>query len=139
MRKTDEYRIGKIIEVAEKLASFIRDNPFTLEDLTESYSLQWTLSTPMYNIGEQVYCLSKEFKDGHPEIRWTSIAGMRHRLVHEYEDVDWEIVFLSATEDVPELLSFLKSLQSSDGAPHQNAHEPKDGLSETGEARPRCS
>ena len=41
-------------------------------------------------IGEAVKRLSEEFRRRHPQIAWVRIAGMRDKLIHQYdaEDLD---------------------------------------------------
>lgn len=65
-------------------------------------------------IGEAVKRLSPEFRDSHPDIPWQDIAGMRDNLIHEYNDVDLEVVWRAATRDVPELLAYLEPLLPKD-------------------------
>ncbi len=48
--------------------------------------------TPLYNIGEQVYKISDETKQENPEIIWSVVSGLRHRLVHDYEGINWSII-----------------------------------------------
>lgn len=59
--------------------------------LTEQFS-QWAVTTPVYNIGEQVYQLSPEFKKEHPDIPWSVVSGLRHRLVHDYDGINWSLI-----------------------------------------------
>ena len=40
---------------------------------------------------------------------WSNIAAMRDRLIHLYDDVDLQVVWDAASEDVPKLLSFIES------------------------------
>ncbi len=54
-------------------------------------------------IGEAAWRLSQALKDRHPEPPWKLIAGMRHALVHNYFEVDWAEVYVTATRDVPAL------------------------------------
>ena len=51
----------------------------------EQEPLQWTVTTPLYNIGEHAYYHSNEFKEKYPEVPWAKISGLRHRLVHNDE------------------------------------------------------
>ena len=43
-------------------------------------------------IGEAANNHSDEFKEQYPEIPWTLIKGMQNRLVHEYNEIDVELV-----------------------------------------------
>lgn len=92
MNQPDSVRLKKIIDMAGKLLDYIRENHITEEHILSDYAVQWTITTPLYNIGEHTYNLSKELKAAHPEVPWSQIAGMRHRLVHHYEDTNWSII-----------------------------------------------
>ena len=43
-------------------------------------------------------------------IPWQSIKGMRNRIVHEYGDVELNIVYQTITEDIPEIRDLLEKL-----------------------------
>lgn len=61
-------------------------------------------------LGEAAKRLSMEFRAGHPEIPWLLIAGMRDKLIHEYDEVDLEEVWKTARRDIPDLLRFVEPL-----------------------------
>ena len=44
-------------------------------------------------LGEAVGRVSRATTAAHPEIAWSEITGMRHRLIHGYEDVRLDIVW----------------------------------------------
>ena len=92
MNQPDSVRLKKIIDMAGKLLGYIRENHISEEQILSDYAVQWTITTPLYNIGEHTYNLSKELKAAHSEVPWSQIAGMRHRLVHQYEDTNWSII-----------------------------------------------
>ena len=54
-------------------------------------------------IGEAISRLSLELRDRHAEVPWRQIIAVRHRIVHAYFDLDWQILWDSATSDIPEL------------------------------------
>jgi len=54
-------------------------------------------------IGEAVSRLSDELRERHPEVPWRQIIAVRHRIVHAYFDLDWQILWDAATGDIPEL------------------------------------
>lgn len=54
-------------------------------------------------IGEAIHRLSSELKIRHPEVPWRQIVAVRHRIVHAYFDLDWQILWDAATGDIPQL------------------------------------
>lgn len=54
-------------------------------------------------IGEAMNRLSVELRERYPEVPWRQIIAVRHRIVHAYFDLDWQILWDAATVDVPEL------------------------------------
>ncbi|MEA3402598.1 MAG: HepT-like ribonuclease domain-containing protein [Armatimonadota bacterium] len=61
-------------------------------------------------IGESAAGVSQQVRDASPKIPWADIVGMRHRLIHGYEYVSYDIVWETATVDVPELMQKLDTL-----------------------------
>lgn len=110
MKYSDKQRIQKICEYAEKLLTYINENDITKEKLLDDYALQWLVTTPLYNVGEQVYALSDEYKTIHNDIPWSMISGLRHRLVHDYDGTNWNIITDVVFEELPILLKQLKML-----------------------------
>ncbi len=61
-------------------------------------------------LGEAANNVSKEFAAKHPEIQFKPISGMRHKVIHGYENVDEEIIWDTVVYDIPELIAALKTL-----------------------------
>ena len=92
MKKSDNERLKKIVQLWKQLKSQIEEHDITKDKLLNDEFYQWAVTTPLYNIGEQVYNLSPEFKKEHPEISWNVVSGLRHRLVHDYEGINWSVI-----------------------------------------------
>ena len=60
-------------------------------------------------IGEAVKRLSSDFREAHPRIPWRLIAGMRDRLIHQYDAVDLDEVWKTVTTDLPALIADLQA------------------------------
>lgn len=54
--------------------------------------------------------VSEETREAHPEMPWKQIVGMRHKIVHDYLNVDFEIVWQVVTGDLPELTRQLEKV-----------------------------
>jgi uncharacterized protein with HEPN domain len=50
-------------------------------------------------IGEAASKLTQQFRDDHPEIPWRTIINQRHIIVHEYGDLEDELIWKVATEN----------------------------------------
>lgn len=110
MKYSDQQRIQKIYENAVKLQEYIIEHHIKKEELLMEISLQWLVTTPLYNIGEHVYNLSIEYKKTHSEIPWSMISGLRHRLVHNYDGTNWNIIADVVFEELPVLIEQLARL-----------------------------
>ena len=91
-----------------RIARFIADadeNSFLADD-----EKHWAVVSQLMLIGEAVRRLSTDFCDKHPTIPWHKMAGMRNRLVHHYDKIDWPLVWTTAHRDVPQLLAELEPL-----------------------------
>ena len=54
-------------------------------------------------IGEAAARLSHTFREAHPQVEWRDIIAFRNIAVHAYFAVQWDIVWATATDDVPVL------------------------------------
>jgi uncharacterized protein with HEPN domain len=52
-------------------------------------------------VDDYINHISKDVQARHPEILWRQVAGLRHRLVHDYEDTDWNIISKSIFRGLP--------------------------------------
>lgn len=52
---------------------------------------------------ESTQRLSQASKDKHPQIPWRNIAGFRNRLVHDYFNIDLELVWRVVTTHLADL------------------------------------
>ncbi len=57
-------------------------------------------------IGEAANQIQKhapEFVTAHPELPWIEMRGMRNKMIHDYFDVDLNLVWSTVKEDLPRL------------------------------------
>lgn len=104
----DKERIKKIIKTWSALQKQIKEHNITKEMLLNDEFSQWAVTTPLYNIGEQVYKISNELKKENPEIPWSVVSGLRHRLVHDYEGINWSIIVEVVFDEMSEFISSIQ-------------------------------
>jgi uncharacterized protein with HEPN domain len=105
---SDTERIKKIIKTWSSLQNQIQEHGITKEILLKDEFSQWAVTTPLYNIGEQVYMLSSEFKKANSEIPWSVVSGLRHRLVHDYEGINWSIIVEVVFDEMDDFVASIK-------------------------------
>jgi uncharacterized protein with HEPN domain len=100
--RRDDARLLDIVLACREVGEFVRGS--SRESFLTDRRLQSAVAMQLQVIGEAARALSDEFKAGRPEVPWSQIVSLRHRIVHEYFRIDagtlWEIV----RRDVPELL-----------------------------------
>lgn len=108
--RTDRLFLGDILDAIDEILS---TTPATQAEFEANKLVQSHLVRNIQIIGEAVSRLSKALKEAHPAIPWRAMAGMRHAVVHNYFEVDWDEVFRTATHDVPPLKAQVQAILAS--------------------------
>jgi len=61
-------------------------------------------------IGEAARRVSKGVQASHTDIPWPDIIGQRNILAHEYGQIDHELLYRTAVEDIAALIAVLEKL-----------------------------
>lgn len=73
------------------------------EDFFKDEMRQSAVLQKLIVIGEAAARLPADCRQQHPEVKWADIVGFRNIAVHEYFVISWPIVWVTATQDVPNL------------------------------------
>jgi uncharacterized protein with HEPN domain len=98
--------IWEAIEKIERYVSGLNHDTFVNDDKTVD-----SVVRNLEIIGEAANRLSESFKTQHPEIEWRKIIGLRHRIVHDYFNIDVEIVWEIIQKDLPTFKSQLSVIR----------------------------
>ncbi len=108
----DSAALLDVVRAARLVIEFVGDSnedAFLKDVKTQSAVLHQLLI-----LGEAVKRLSSEFRASHPAVPWALVAGMRDRLIHEYNAVDLNEVWRTVQRDVPDLLRYVESIPPED-------------------------
>ncbi len=99
--KDDSIYIDHILNSINRILDYIagKDRESFEDDLVTQDAVVRQLEI----IGEATKRVSKDFCSNHPDIPWSDMAGMRDVLIHDYIDVDFGVVWKTASEDIPRL------------------------------------
>lgn len=87
----DKARLEHIISAIEYISAFTEGLSF--EDLSKDPLHLHAVTHNVQVIGEAVYKISAGFKESHPDTPWQIIEKMRHVLVHDYYQINLEILW----------------------------------------------
>lgn len=65
-------------------------------------------------IGEASAKVDPDFKLQHPQVEWKKMSNTRHRLIHDYFGVDYDIVWDIITSKLPDLEQTIQAIISED-------------------------
>ena len=105
----DKARLKLMLEAISNIESFTEDTP-SYDAFAANKILCHAVTYNLQCIGENVFKLSKDFIQEHPETDWQAIAGLRHVLVHDYYQVNMEMVWIVLQQDLPVLKGFIQSV-----------------------------
>ena len=104
--KNNIYYIQKIRKDLEFIVEHMRD--VSMEELNVNEVLLDSMLFRMIQISENAKRLTDEYKLSRSHIPWSALSGMRNRIVHDYGNVDLNIVYETLKNDMLELLTLLE-------------------------------
>lgn len=82
----------------------------TRADLGRDRTLNLALVRLLEIIGEAASRIPKDERDRYPDIPWPEIVGLRNKLIHGYDDVDFDVLWQIVTKDLPPLITELEKV-----------------------------
>lgn len=97
-----------IIFSAELAISFI--GKMSITDLYDDIKTQDAIIRRVSIMGEATRRISDDLKNKYPQIPWNQIRAMRNALIHEYDEVDIQVVWDTVKNDLPPLVESLRKI-----------------------------
>jgi uncharacterized protein with HEPN domain len=103
--RNDRVYLDYILVAISKIEDFTKE--ISRLDFDGNVMIQDAVIRNIEIIGEATKKISKSFTLGHQEIPWSEMAGMRDKLIHDYLDVDIDVVWKTIEVDLPLLKDLL--------------------------------
>jgi len=107
-KKDNSVYLRNIKDAIEKITEYTSTHNLTL--FTKNEWDQAAIIRYFEIIGEASNRLSKEYKKEHTEIEWRDMNDFRNFLIHDYTDIDPNIVWDTMINDIPVLKEKINSL-----------------------------
>ncbi len=108
MPKDDWVYVAHMLDMSKQALEIVSNK--TRSDFDEDIVLRLALTHLVQVIGEAAQRVSKEFQQDHAQIPWREITGMRNRIVHDYLNVDEDVVWQVVRGDLPELAKIIQGV-----------------------------
>ena len=102
----DRIRAQHMLEAARDVVQLSRGR--ASNELQSDMPLRRAMINAIQEIGEAAAKVSPSGRNRLPLIPWSAVVAMRHRLVHGYDEVNLEILWKVATEEIPQLIAALE-------------------------------
>jgi uncharacterized protein with HEPN domain len=110
MNPRDRVRLQHLLDALNSAIRFARGRE--RGDLDRDEMLLFALVRAIEIAGEVANQVTAETRAQLPDLPWTSIIGMRNRLVHAYFDINRDILWTTVIEAAPPLVEQLKTVLS---------------------------
>mgnify|MGYP003423299138 CR=1 FL=1 len=108
MERDDSILLGHIYDTAMNIANRLKD--VTRQEFDSNEDLRLSIAYKIQVIGEAASKISIPFRQAHSQMPWARIIGMRHRIVHDYMDINFNILWRTAKKDLLVLIEAIKPL-----------------------------
>ena len=107
-RHDDRVTLRQMRDHAAEAAAIARARSRADLDADRLFSLGLTKLVEI--IGEAAGRVSQVKRDAHPQIPWKHIVGTRNRLVHGYDQVDFDVLWRIVSVELPPLVEQLEAI-----------------------------
>jgi uncharacterized protein with HEPN domain len=109
LRPEGDLRLRHMLDHAKEAVIMARGR--TRAELDSDRQLNLSLVRLLEIVGEAAGRVSSEERTCHPDIPWPEIVGLRNRLIHGYDSVDFDILWQIVSDDLPPLIAALEKLR----------------------------
>jgi uncharacterized protein with HEPN domain len=114
-RRDDSVALRHMLDHAREAVAMLRGRLRT--DIDTDRLLQLAITRVLEIIGEAASPVPKEGQTRHSGIPWQAIISTRHRIIHGYDTVDYDVVWHIVREELPALIVVLERALPGHGQP----------------------
>ena len=97
-----------ILESAKIALSYLKDINF--EDFVKNIQCQDAVIRRLELIGEASSRISEKTQKTYTDLPWAKMKGTRNFLIHEYDDIDLFVVWVTVKENLPPVIEFIQKI-----------------------------
>jgi uncharacterized protein with HEPN domain len=100
--------VEDILDAMEKVEILLEGVAYA--QFEEDFRINFAVVRALEIIGEAAKRLPDDLRMKYPEIPWKGMAGMRDRIIHGYDNVDFQIVWEVVKQDIPRMKPTIRKI-----------------------------
>jgi uncharacterized protein with HEPN domain len=100
--------VEDILDAMNKAEILLQD--VTYKQFAEDFRINFAVVRALEIVGEATKRLPMSLREEYPAIPWRGMAGLRDRIVHEYDSVDLEVLWTVVASEIPRIKPRLRQI-----------------------------
>lgn len=109
-RNIDKIIVEKMLKWCNQIEEFINRFGNNYDSYVKDMAFQCSTNMALLQIGELTTKLSETFKEKHDIVPWKLMRAVRNITAHDYESIEYEVMWQTLTEDIPKLKEQLANI-----------------------------
>ena len=99
-RYRDDSRVRHMLDAMQRIAELSKD--LDRAQLRKHENVTEMILFNLMVLGEAANNITREFAAKNPDIDWKGLSGVRHKIVHDYADIDFDTIWDILQNDIPD-------------------------------------
>ncbi|MBW4539483.1 MAG: DUF86 domain-containing protein [Myxacorys chilensis ATA2-1-KO14] len=108
----DKARLHHMLNAAREAVEFVENKSRSEIDTNKMLTL--AICRCFEIIGEAASRITKERQRELTQIPWSTVISMRNRIIHDYFNIDLDILWDTTTQNLPQLIAELETIIAAD-------------------------
>ena len=104
----DDSRVRHMLDAMQRIAELSKD--LDRAQLRKHENVTEMILFNLMVLGEAANNITREFAAKNPDVDWKGLSGVRHKIVHDYADIDFDTIWDILQNDLPEQYEKVKAV-----------------------------
>ena len=104
----DNSRVRHMLDALQRIVELSRD--LDRAQLRKHENVTEMILFNLMVLGEAANNITREFAAKNPDVDWKGLSGVRHKIVHDYADIDFDTIWDILQNDIPDQYEKVKAV-----------------------------
>ena len=104
----DDSRVRHMLDAMQRIVELSKD--LDRAQLRKHENVTEMILFNLMVLGEAANNITREFAAKNPDVDWKGLSGVRHKIVHDYADIDFDTIWDILQNDLPEQYEKVKAV-----------------------------